>query len=108
MAGSVTYFPVGNADMSLVKLSDGFTILVDCYLQEEATDNRPTVADDLYEKLPEDDDDRPYVDAFLRNRPVNTVLAIFSGVACLRGGRTGYSRYRVQCFPDRRGRRTIR
>ncbi len=48
MAGRVTYFPGGNADMSPVKLSDGFTILGDCYLQEEATDNRPTGADDLY------------------------------------------------------------
>lgn len=65
----VTYFPVGSADMSLVQLGDGFTILVDCYLQEKATKNKPTVANDLYEQLPRDDKDRPYVDAFLLTHP---------------------------------------
>lgn len=65
----VTYFPVGSADMSLVQLENGFTILVDCYLQEKATQNKPTVADDLYERLPRDDKNRPYVDVFLLTHP---------------------------------------
>lgn len=69
MNAKVTYFPVGTADMSLVKLVDGFTILVDCYLQEEPTDNRHTVVDDLYDVLPEDDLGRPYVDAFMLTHP---------------------------------------
>lgn len=68
MKNQVTFFPVGTADMSLVQLSDGYTILVDCYLLEEPTDNRPTVVDDLYEKLPKDEG-RPYVDAFLLTHP---------------------------------------
>lgn len=65
----VTYFPVGSADMSLVQLENGFTILVDCYLQEEATQNRPTIADDLYKWLPRDNKGRPYVDVFLLTHP---------------------------------------
>lgn len=69
MVGKVIFFPVGNADMSLVQLSDGYTILVDCYLLKEPTDNRHTIANDLYNNLLKDDQGRPYVDAFLLTHP---------------------------------------
>lgn len=69
MADEVTYFPVGNADMTLLKLRDGTVVLIDCYLQEAATDTSPTVAKDLIDQLPKDAKKRPYVDIFILTHP---------------------------------------
>jgi len=70
MGNTLTFFPVGNGDMSLIKLGDDFTLLIDCNLKDEATDSCPVVmVDDLYDMLPEDDDGRAYVDAFMLTHP---------------------------------------
>lgn len=69
MSDEITFFPVGNGDMSLLKLRDSTHVLIDCYLQDEATENRPTVANDLIKALPRDEKGRPYVDVFLLTHP---------------------------------------
>lgn len=73
MNPTLTFFPVGNGDMALVKLLDGGTILIDCNIRKAADD--PTdketrdVAKDLRARLPRDANDRPYIDAFLLSHP---------------------------------------
>lgn len=73
MNATVTFFPVGNGDMALVKLLDGGTILIDCNIRNAADDpaDKETrdVAKDLRERLTRDADGRPYVDAFLLSHP---------------------------------------
>ncbi len=69
MTDEVIYFPVGNGDMSLLKLRDGKTVLIDCYLQQEESDTRSAVASDLLDELEEDANGRPYVDIFLLTHP---------------------------------------
>jgi len=75
MATKLTFFPVGNGDMTLIKLDDdaGTTILVDCNIRhaadDEDDDDTRDVAADLRERLNRDADGRPYVDAFLFSHP---------------------------------------
>lgn len=73
MNPTITFFPVGNGDMALVKLLDGATILIDCNIRKAADDpaDKETrdVAADLRERLPVDANGRPYVDAFLLSHP---------------------------------------
>lgn len=74
MATKVTFFPVGNGDMTLIKLNDraGTTILIDCKILETAEDTDEVdrnVARDLRQRLNRDADGRPYVDAFLLSHP---------------------------------------
>jgi len=69
MGNAITFFPVGNGDMSLIRLGDDFTLLVDCNFKEEATENCPVVmTDDLFEMLPKEGG-KPYVDAFMLTHP---------------------------------------
>jgi hypothetical protein len=74
MATKVTFFPVGNGDMTLVSLGDsaGTTILIDCNIRAAADDPKdPTrdVAADLRQRLKTDKKGRPYVDVFLSSHP---------------------------------------
>ena len=73
MNPTLTFFPVGNGDMALVKLLDGATILIDCNIRKAADDpaDKETrdVAKDLRARLPRDANGRPYVDAFLLSHP---------------------------------------
>jgi hypothetical protein len=69
MTDEVVYFPVGNGDMTLIKLRDGRNVLIDCYLQNEESDTRPAVVSDLLDELDEDENGRPYVDIFLLTHP---------------------------------------
>lgn len=74
MATKVTFFPVGNGDMTLVSLGDsaGTTILIDCNIRAAADDPKdPTrdVAADLRQRLKTDKKGRPYVDVFLSTHP---------------------------------------
>ena len=73
MNATLSFFPVGNGDMALVKLLDGATILVDCNIRKAADDpaDKETrdVAKDLRARLPRDTNGRPYVDAFLLSHP---------------------------------------
>jgi len=70
MANStVTFFPVGakNGGMTLIKLNDAnkTTILIDCSIGDEAIAEHCDVNQELRDRLPEDSDGRPYVDAFI-------------------------------------------
>lgn len=69
MSGTIDFFRVGNADMTLITLSTGYKVLIDCYLVEESTDLVIATVEDLYARLSEDGNGRPYVDAFLESHP---------------------------------------
>lgn len=74
MATKITFFPVGNGDMTLIALEDsvGTTILVDCNIRAAADDPDDAtrdVAADLRQRLKTDKNGRPYVDVFLSTHP---------------------------------------
>jgi hypothetical protein len=74
MASSITFFPVGCGDMSLVTLADpaGTTILLDINIRaaaDDAKDATRDVAKDLRSRLKRDDKKRPFVDVFLNSHP---------------------------------------
>ena len=66
MAARVTFFPVGNGDMTLITLGDSSqtTLLIDCNLTED-----PIALSQLRKLLQRDERGRPYVDAFLITHP---------------------------------------
>lgn len=72
MSAKLTLYPVGNGDMALITLENGQNILIDVNIRASADgedEDVHDVAQDLKERLPRDDDDRPYVDAFLISHP---------------------------------------
>lgn len=73
MAARVTFFPVGCGDMTLVKTDANEYILIDCHIRASAddpdNDDVPDVAQQLRDRLPRDDTDRPYVDAMMLSHP---------------------------------------
>ena len=74
MATKITFFPVGNGDMTLIFLGDsaGTTILIDCNIRAVADDPKdPTrdVAADLRQRLKTDKKGRPYVGFSCRHTP---------------------------------------
>ena len=74
MTSTITFFPVGNGDMTLIALGDDAQtkILIDCNIRGAADDpDDPTrdVAADLRRRLRRDPKGRPYVDAFLMSHP---------------------------------------
>jgi hypothetical protein len=74
MGTSVTFFPVGNGDMTLISLGDsaGTTILIDCNIRaaaDDANDDTRDVAKDLRDRLKTDKNGRPFVDVFLSSHP---------------------------------------
>ncbi|MBO9471648.1 metallohydrolase [Endozoicomonas sp. G2_2] len=72
MAAKITFFPVGDGDMTLITLDSGRTILIDINIREAADDpddETCDVAGDLRERLKRDGQDHPYVDAFLLSHP---------------------------------------
>jgi hypothetical protein len=74
MSTTVTFFPVGNGDMTLICLGDkaGTTILIDCNIRaaaDDADDDTRDVGRDLRDRLKRDSDGRPFVDAFLVGHP---------------------------------------
>lgn len=75
MPTTITFFPVDNGDMALVKFGDpsGTTLLIDVNIRQDADnpDNSDCrdVAKDLRERLRKDLNGRPYVDAFLLSHP---------------------------------------
>ncbi|WP_372069604.1 metallohydrolase (plasmid) [Tistrella mobilis] len=68
MAAVVTFFPVGNGDMTLIQLESGRTILIDINIRQPDGDVRD-VAKDLRSRLRVDSNKRPYVDAMLLSHP---------------------------------------
>ncbi len=65
----VSFFPVGNGDMTLIALADNAEtkILIDCNIREagdDPDDETRDVATDLRDRLKRDSKGRPYVDVF--------------------------------------------
>ncbi|APG86963.1 hypothetical protein SAMCCGM7_pB0248 (plasmid) [Sinorhizobium americanum CCGM7] len=72
MTASLTFFPVDNGDMALIKLDNGQHILIDVNIRAAADnpdDDTYDVATDLKDRLPRDDEGRLYVDVFLLSHP---------------------------------------
>lgn len=73
MAARLSFFPVGCGDMTLVQTETNEYILIDCHIRAAAddpdSDDVPDVAQQLRDRLPRDDDDRPYVDAMMLSHP---------------------------------------
>lgn len=75
MPTTITFFPVDNGDMTLVKFGDasGTTLLIDVNIRQDAddpdNDDCRDVAQDLRARLKKDAKGRPYVDAFLLSHP---------------------------------------
>jgi hypothetical protein len=69
---SMAFFPVSNGDMTLIRLDNGQTILIDINIREAADDgddDTPDVASDLRNRLKRDKQGRLYVDGFLLGHP---------------------------------------
>lgn len=70
---TITYFPVGNGDTSLIKLPDGTTFLIDLNITEAASDDedrtRYDVHTHLLKEVRTDGDGRPHSDTFLLSHP---------------------------------------
>src|SRR6266496_214590 len=72
MAATISFFPVGNGDMTLIKLESGRTILIDikiCGAADDPDDSTPDVANMLRDRLQRDASGRLYVDTFLLSHP---------------------------------------
>ncbi|MGH9497257.1 MAG: hypothetical protein ACRD3B_19835 [Candidatus Sulfotelmatobacter sp.] len=74
MSTTMTFFPVGNGDMTLICLGDkaGTTILIDCNIRvaaDDPDDDTRDVAHDLRGRLKRDSKGRPFADAFLTTHP---------------------------------------
>ncbi|CAM5597344.1 hypothetical protein MAUB1S_10098 [Mycolicibacterium aubagnense] len=72
MSASLTFFPVDNGDMALIKLDNGQNILIDINIRAAADsedDDTYDVATDLKDRLPRDEENRLYVDAFVLSHP---------------------------------------
>lgn len=80
----IKYYPVGNADCTLIKLDNGKTIIVDCQILADLTDGRGKqicfdVKADLLEELKKDGSGRPFVDLFISTHPHDDHCKGFSG-----------------------------
>jgi len=72
MAAKVSFFPVGNGDMTLLKTDKGRHVLIDINIRKAAdnpNEDTPDVAAQLKERLPKDSDGRRFVDAMLLSHP---------------------------------------
>jgi hypothetical protein len=72
MTASVTFFPVSNGDMVLMRLDNDQNVLIDINIRGKADDeddDTPDVAHDLRSRLERDDEGRLFVDAFLVSHP---------------------------------------
>jgi len=70
---SITYFPVGNGDTTLISLSDDTKILIDCNITEDSRDDnekeRYPVHEHLLKEMKRDKSDNPHLDAFILTHP---------------------------------------
>lgn len=72
MTASLAFFPVSNGDMTLVRLDNGQTILIDIKIRgtpDDEDDDTPDVASDLRNRLERDGEGRLFVDVFLSSHP---------------------------------------
>lgn len=74
MTAKVTFFPVDNGDMTLIRLAntEATSLLIDCKIRA-AADNldkpTPNVAKELRKRIKKDKKNRPFVDAMLLSHP---------------------------------------
>lgn len=75
MSTKITFFPVGNGDMTLIELDDAkqTKILIDMNIRQSADDETNEdyfdVATELRNRLKNDSKGRPYIDVFLQTHP---------------------------------------
>ena len=72
MMGTLSFFPVGNGDMTLVNTESGRKLLIDLNIRaaaEDPDDDTPDVASMLHERLDRDTEGRLYVDTLLVSHP---------------------------------------
>ena len=72
MVAKITFFPVGNGDMTLIEFESGRKVLVDVNIRaaaDDADDDTPDVAQKLRDRLQRDSEGRLYIDAFLLSHP---------------------------------------
>ena len=72
MTCTISFFPVGNGDMTLVELESGRKILVDLNIRaaaDDPDDETPDVAEMLRGRLKRDTEGRRYVDTLLVSHP---------------------------------------
>lgn len=72
MEPKITFFPVGNGDMTLLTLGDETIILIDINIRNAADDDQDDacdVATELRKRIRKDLNGRPYVNAFLLSHP---------------------------------------
>lgn len=74
MVAKITFFPVDNGDMTLLRLADSnvTSLLIDCKIRSAADnsdDDTRDVAKDLRDRLKTDNNGRPFVDAMLLSHP---------------------------------------
>lgn len=70
--GRITFFPVGNGDMTLIELESDRQILIDVNIRgaaDDPDDDTFDVAGELRKRLKKDEQGRTYVDAFLLSHP---------------------------------------
>lgn len=59
MTAKISFFPVGNGDMTLIQTEDGKNILIDCRIRDGK--EHPDVRSQLREKLSRNDEGRLFV-----------------------------------------------
>lgn len=72
MTASITFFPVGNGDMTLITFDNDQKLLVDINVRQAADDNNDDTHDvmaDLRSRLARDEKGRLFVDGFLLSHP---------------------------------------
>jgi hypothetical protein len=72
MAASITFFPVGNGDMTLITFDNDQKLLVDLHVRNAAddeNDSTPNVMAALRDRLTRDNQGRLFVDGFLLSHP---------------------------------------
>ncbi|MDO9177608.1 MAG: hypothetical protein Q7U16_04660 [Agitococcus sp.] len=67
MVAKITFFPVGNGDMTLIETESGKKILIDCRIRKGS--DHPDVLTQLRDRLTRDSEDRLYVDLFVWSHP---------------------------------------
>ena len=70
---SITYFPVGNGDTTLISLSDGTNILIDCNITRNSKNGNEkesySVHEHLLEEMGQDGSSNTHLDAFILTHP---------------------------------------
>jgi len=69
----IKFYPVGNADCTLIKLANDKTVIIDCQIKDDLIENGKQVyfdvKEDLLNELKKDTEDRPFVDLFISTHP---------------------------------------